>query len=102
MYSIAMTATMSVSEARAALPAVIERVIAGDEVTLTRHGVPVAVVVGPDALVVRRADSALRVAAELRELLDQAGDRPLSTRPGLRSERADELVSDIRAARTKR
>lgn len=30
--------SMTVSEAGAALPRVLERVLAGDEVTLTRHG----------------------------------------------------------------
>jgi prevent-host-death family protein len=34
-----------VSEARAALPEVLDRVGAGEDVTITRHGRPVAVVV---------------------------------------------------------
>jgi prevent-host-death family protein len=50
---------MTVSEARAALPEVLDRVNAGEEITITRHGVPAAVVVRPDALRVRRAESAL-------------------------------------------
>jgi antitoxin (DNA-binding transcriptional repressor) of toxin-antitoxin stability system len=47
---------MTVSEARAALPELLDRVLAGEEVTITRHGRPVAVVVRPDSLRVRRAD----------------------------------------------
>ena len=41
-------AVMTISEARAALPEVLNRVAEGEEVTITRHGRPVAVVVRPD------------------------------------------------------
>jgi antitoxin (DNA-binding transcriptional repressor) of toxin-antitoxin stability system len=39
---------MTVSEARAILPEVLARVAAGEEITITRYGSPVAVVVRPD------------------------------------------------------
>jgi plasmid stability protein len=39
---------LTISEARAALPEVINRVVEGEEVTITRHGAPVAIVVRPD------------------------------------------------------
>ena len=39
---------MTVSEARAALPEVLTRVARGEEITITRYGSPVAVVVRPD------------------------------------------------------
>ena len=41
-------AVMTVSEARAALPDVLTRVARGEEITITRYGSPVAVVVRPD------------------------------------------------------
>ena len=41
-------AVMTISEARAALPEVLNRVAEGEEITITRHGRPVAVVVRPD------------------------------------------------------
>jgi antitoxin (DNA-binding transcriptional repressor) of toxin-antitoxin stability system len=41
-------AVMTVSEARAVLPEVLTRVAAGEEITITRYGSPVAVVVRPD------------------------------------------------------
>jgi antitoxin (DNA-binding transcriptional repressor) of toxin-antitoxin stability system len=43
-------AAMTVSEARAALPEVLTRVAAGEEITITRYGSPVAVVVRPDVV----------------------------------------------------
>ncbi len=43
-------AVMTVSEARAALPEVLNRVEAGEQVTITRHGRAVAVVVRPDIM----------------------------------------------------
>jgi antitoxin (DNA-binding transcriptional repressor) of toxin-antitoxin stability system len=38
---------MTMTEARAALPQVLDRVAAGEEITITRHGKPAAVVVRP-------------------------------------------------------
>jgi prevent-host-death family protein len=97
-----MSTTMTVSEARASLPEIVERVLGGEEITLTRHGVPVVVIVRPDTLRVRRAEEALAVAGRLRELLDQARTLPLSARPTLSEERADALVAAVRADRSDR
>jgi antitoxin (DNA-binding transcriptional repressor) of toxin-antitoxin stability system len=41
-------AVMTISEARAALPDVVNRVAEGEEVTITRHGRATAVMVRPD------------------------------------------------------
>lgn len=41
-------AVMTLSEARAALPEVVNRVAQGEEITITRYGRPMAVVVRPD------------------------------------------------------
>jgi hypothetical protein len=43
-------AVMTVSEARAALPEVLTRVARGEEITITRYGSPIAVVVRPDII----------------------------------------------------
>jgi antitoxin (DNA-binding transcriptional repressor) of toxin-antitoxin stability system len=43
-------AVMTLSEARAALPDVVNRVSRGEEVTITRYGRPMAVVVRPDVV----------------------------------------------------
>lgn len=94
--------TMSVSEARAALPEVLDRVLAGEEVTITRHGREVAVVVRPDAIRVRRADRALADAERVRDLLDRARSAPLSDAPTVTAERARELVAEVAAGRSAR
>lgn len=94
--------TMSVSEARAALPEVLDRVIAGEEITITRHGHEVAVIVRPDAIRARRADQALAQADRLRALLDRGRDAPLSDAPAVSAERAAELVADVTASRSGR
>ena len=101
MYSGAMS-TMSVSEARAALPELLDRVLAGEEVTITRHGQAVAIVVRPDALRVRRADRALGDAERLRDMLDRARATPLSATPTLSAEQAHELVAHVVAGRSAR
>lgn len=93
--------TLTVSEARATLPDLLRRVAEGEEVTITRHGQPVAVVVRPDALRARRADSAALAAAGIEEMLAEAR---LSGRPrrGLSARRAKDLVDDVHAARAAR
>lgn len=93
--------TMTASAARASLPALLDLVAAGDEVTITRHGQPVAVVVRPDALRRRRADTALASAATFRDLL-AAGARTSITAAALTEARAEELIADISASRDRR
>lgn len=93
---------MTVSEARAALPEIVERVRAGEEVTLTRHGVAVAVVLRPDALRVRRVDQVLTAAATVHDVLEQGRRSSLSSRPVVSPDRADALVAAVRAARKRR
>jgi prevent-host-death family protein len=97
-----MATTMSVSEARAALPAVLDRVEEGDEVTITRHGRPVAVVVRIDALRARRATGAAADAERVRDLLERGRKTSLRTAPGIAAARADELVDDVRRHRSRR
>ncbi len=97
-----MSNTMTVSEARASLPEIVERVSAGEEVTLTRHGVPVAVVVRPDLLKVRRISHVLSVATEVKEILELGRRSNLNTQGAMTAERADELVADLRSARPRR
>lgn len=97
-----MSTSVTVSEARAALPQILERVLAGEEVTLTRHGVAVAVVVRPDALKVRRAEGALAAVDALRDSIATGRRAPLSSRPKLSRSRAEALEADVRAARSHR
>ena len=93
---------VSVSEARAGLPQLLDRVIAGEEVTITRHGQPVAVVVRPDSLRSRRADVAQAAAREIEELLERGRLTPLAPHGTLTPERAEELVAEVRAGRASR
>ena len=75
---------MTVSEARAALPELLTRVEGGEEVTITRHGRPVAVLISPGSLHSRRAAEALDDASRLHELVVEAAATPL---PGEACER---------------
>jgi antitoxin (DNA-binding transcriptional repressor) of toxin-antitoxin stability system len=93
-----MGTTMTLTEARANLPSLLDRVAAGEEITVTRHGQPVAVMVRPDRLRSRRADEVYAAAARIRELMDNARDKPRSAgrlAPG----RAEELIAELRADR---
>ena len=93
---------MTVSEARAALPELLSRVEEGEEVTITRHRQPVAVLVRPDALRSRRASAVLDDAERIHELLTPAAAAPLPEGAGLTPQRAEELIGEIRAGRDAR
>jgi antitoxin (DNA-binding transcriptional repressor) of toxin-antitoxin stability system len=93
---------MTVSEARAVLPELLSRVEEGEEVTITRHGRPVAVLIRPDALRTRRARAALDDAERIHELLAEAAAAPLPEGTGLTAQRAEELIGEIRAGRDAR
>lgn len=92
---------MSVSEARAALPRVLDLVIGGEEITITRHGQPVAVVVRPDALRARRAGDLLDDADALHQLLASHRRRPLPEH-GIDEARAQELLAELGRSRQAR
>lgn len=94
--------SMSVSEARAALAELLSRVQDGEEVTITRHGEPVAVLIRPDILHRRRAEVVLDDAGRIHDLLTEAAATPLPEGPGLTVERAEELIGQIRAGRDTR
>jgi antitoxin (DNA-binding transcriptional repressor) of toxin-antitoxin stability system len=93
---------MSASEARAALPDLLSRVEGGEEVTITRHGRPVAVLVRPDALRSRRARAALDGAEAVHQLLAAAASAAAPEVSGLSADRAEELIAEIRAGRDAR
>ena len=99
--TISAMATMTVSEARAALPELLSRVEEGEEVTITRHGRPVAVLIRPDVLRSRRAGAVLD-AERIHELLAGAAAAGLPEGPGLTAQRAEELIAEIRAGRDAR
>jgi antitoxin (DNA-binding transcriptional repressor) of toxin-antitoxin stability system len=101
VYTYGVTG-ISISQARAELPRIIDRVDAGEEVTITRHGTAVAVIVRPDLLRVRRDSQASVVTAEIREALETARDAPLPVTTDLSVQRADELIADMLASRTAR
>lgn len=94
-------ATIRASHARQTLPAQLDRVEAGEEISITRHGKVVAVLVRPDALIARRAPEALDLAARIGERLARArAEAPAD--PVISADRADELVHELRSARAAR
>lgn len=94
--------TIAASEARATMPQLLDSVARGEEVTITRHGRPVAVLVHPDVLRRRRADRVLSSSAELQRRLNEARGDVVVSSGGISVERADELVADVRVGRSAR
>ncbi|MDQ0727701.1 type II toxin-antitoxin system Phd/YefM family antitoxin [Microbacterium sp. W4I20] len=93
--------TVSASIARQSLPAQLDRVEAGEEVSITRHGRVVAVLVRPDVLAARRSTPAWEAADRIDALLTRARSEPLKT-AALSPERAEELIESVRADRADR
>lgn len=90
--------SISVSTARQTLPAQIDRVIDGGEISITRHGVVVAVLVSPETLAHRRAATVSHQADAIGMLLDAARSQSIPE-PSIPPSRADELVAEIRQTR---
>jgi prevent-host-death family protein len=93
-----MGATMTLTEARANLPSLLDRVAAGEEITVTRHGQAVAVMVRPDRLRSRRADEVYATAARIHQMIEDSRGKPLPS-ARLNSEFAEELIAEVRAGR---
>ncbi|MBS1673586.1 MAG: type II toxin-antitoxin system Phd/YefM family antitoxin [Actinobacteria bacterium] len=94
--------TISASDARQTLPALLDRVEAGEDLAISRHGRVIAVLVKPERLRSRRAADAWKVADDLGQRLEAARSQPLSVEPALSHEYAEELIDWIRDGRDAR
>lgn len=92
--------TISASTARQTLPAQLDRVEAGDEVSISRHGRVVAVLVSPDRLRSHRAADAWSEADALHTRILRSRSRPLD--PTIDVARADALARGVGADRADR
>ncbi|MGV8881405.1 MAG: type II toxin-antitoxin system Phd/YefM family antitoxin [Rhodoglobus sp.] len=99
--TILLMRTISASEARQTLPAQLDLVEAGEEVSITRHGRVIAVLVRPDLLAARRAPEAWKVADSVAARLVMAREHVLKSTP-MSKARADELVDSVRRGRAER
>jgi prevent-host-death family protein len=99
--TVERVSVMTASEARARLPEILDRVGRGEEVTITRHDQPVAVVIAPGALRLRRASAEALIvrAEELGRRLDAARDRTDGLSGAITEEYAEELIRQIRSDR---
>ena len=94
--------SITVSQARGAMSHLVDRVLEGDEVTLTRYGRPVAVLVRPDILASRRAVDNPDPSAISDYALSQGKRSDLADLRGLSVERAEALVAEMRVSRSQR
>jgi antitoxin (DNA-binding transcriptional repressor) of toxin-antitoxin stability system len=89
---------LTVSEARARLPEILDRIERGEEIMITRHGRAAAVLVRPDALRPRRNEAVFAQAREIHRMLEEARRQPLGP-PTMDPAYAEELIREIRAGR---
>jgi prevent-host-death family protein len=91
---------LSLSEARARLPELLDRAAAGETVHITRHGTPVATLVGHNSWMKTRTHDVLLQAQQIGRDLDAARTRPLPEKFGPHPDwDAEALVAEIRADR---
>jgi antitoxin (DNA-binding transcriptional repressor) of toxin-antitoxin stability system len=83
------------------LPELLDRVEAGDEVVITRHGKPIAVLVAPERVRIRHAPTSLDAARHLADLLAAAAQQSQG-QPTITAHLAEQLVGEVRAARRAR
>ena len=89
---------ISVSDARATLPQILDQVERGEEIVISRHGKAVAIVIRPDALRARRAGAAFGVANQIHIALDEARLRPIPPE-GMSVDDAERRVGQLRTER---
>ncbi|MBS1847377.1 MAG: type II toxin-antitoxin system prevent-host-death family antitoxin [Actinobacteria bacterium] len=94
--------TIDVAAARGELPRLLDAVEQGEEVTLTRHGKPVAVIVRPKRLWGPERLVSYAGADEIEERLRAAAARSLPPTGSPSIEQAEALVADVRAQRDDR
>jgi antitoxin (DNA-binding transcriptional repressor) of toxin-antitoxin stability system len=89
---------LTVSEVRARLAEVLDRVEAGAEIIITRRGRPAAALLRPDAVRAVHRQRTIERAWEIGRMLEEARHHPLGD-PTMSVERAEELIAEIRADR---
>jgi prevent-host-death family protein len=92
--------SLSLTDARAQLPQLLDRVAAGESFTITRHGASVAVLVGHDAWLKTKTHDVILQARELGRRLDEARGKPLNlpkTRPG--PAEVDAVIAELRRSK---
>ncbi len=97
-----MSISIPVTQARAELPRILEMIEDGDEVTLTRHGQPVAVIVRPDTLRTRRTADVDAVSDNVSEMLRAGSSQPLHDSPMLSPKDGKRLLQEVASSRSGR
>jgi len=69
--------SLSLTDARAQLPQLLDRVAAGESFTITRHGAEVAVLVGHDRWMKTKTHDVILQARELGRRLEAARSKPI-------------------------
>lgn len=97
MYNDGMSKNLlSASDARAGLPDLLDRVEAGEEIMITRHAKPIAVVLSPAKLRTRRTAELDEDLARIQEAI--TGERSLAA-PTMTENRAEDLLGHVRDSR---
>lgn len=73
-----MTTEYSLTEARANLPLLLDKVADGEEITITRHGRPAAVIVSHDRWMKIARHDVLEEARQLRKRLAELRKQPIT------------------------
>jgi prevent-host-death family protein len=88
--------SLSLTDARARLPQLLDRVAAGESFTITRRGAGVAVLTGHDEWMRTKTHDVILEARALHDRLEAARDKPLNLPTGRPDPaRVDELIAEL-------
>ncbi|HEX3680362.1 MAG TPA: type II toxin-antitoxin system prevent-host-death family antitoxin [Galbitalea sp.] len=95
--------SLSLTDARARLPQLLDRVAAGESFTITRHGAPVAALVGHDEWMKTKTHDVIRRARALAAEREAMRDEPIVVRgERTKSAEVDEAIAYLDWAKGER
>jgi prevent-host-death family protein len=92
--------SLSLTDARAQLPQLLDRVAAGESFTITRHGAAVAVLVGHDKWMQTKTHDVILQARELRRRIEGARGKPIDwSGPPADPAETDRIIEELRRSK---
>jgi prevent-host-death family protein len=92
--------SLSLSDARAKLPQLLDRVAAGESFTITRHGAEVAALVGHDEWMKTKTHDVIVQARELRRRIEAARGKPIDwSGPAADPAETDAIIEELRSGK---
>jgi prevent-host-death family protein len=92
--------SLSLTDARAQLPQLLDRVAAGESFAITRHGAPIAALVGHDKWMKTKTHDVILQARDLRRRIEAARGNPIDwSGPAADPADTDSIIEELRRSK---